>query len=136
MAYQPLEVIKCQIHFYTYKQFYFKQFCLVYVQFLFTHCKMSKLFYIKQNLFYRNSIPKFKKVFHSFDHTHTHTHTYIYILIHYIYIYMYPHKLYTHTHTYIYIYIYIYIIAQSVGECGVPLHCHRSQVHSGRRSST
>ena len=25
-AYQPLKVIKCQIHFYTNKQFYFKQF--------------------------------------------------------------------------------------------------------------
>ena len=28
MAYQPLWVIKCQIHFYANEQFYFKQFSL------------------------------------------------------------------------------------------------------------
>ena len=31
MAYQPLWVIKCQIHFYTNNQFYFKQISLTYV---------------------------------------------------------------------------------------------------------
>ena len=28
MAYHPLLVISCQIHFYANNQFYFKQFCL------------------------------------------------------------------------------------------------------------
>ena len=31
MAYQPLQVIKCQIHYYTNEQFYFKQFSLAWV---------------------------------------------------------------------------------------------------------
>ncbi len=31
MAHQPLQVIQCQIHFHTYKQFYFKQFSLALV---------------------------------------------------------------------------------------------------------
>ena len=33
MEYQPFKVIKCQIHFYTNKQFYFKQSSLAWV-----HC--------------------------------------------------------------------------------------------------
>ena len=33
IAYQPLFIIQCQIHFYAYKLLYFKQFNLVQVQF-------------------------------------------------------------------------------------------------------
>ena len=42
MAYQPLKVIQCQIHFYTNRQFYFKLFSLARVQF-----NSQKHFYFK-----------------------------------------------------------------------------------------